>query len=244
MEEKRHYQRFSMDFIDIHGRILFSTHIRVLNISIGGISFSTDRLLATGGVYVLKLESKGSTLYLEGTIVWSKLNENSREDGNLIRTYTVGMKFLHDSDTQRRELEKFIKGNYIGYQRIESFAPVISGIRIHVRFYINNPDKATIDCAEHYKVKRISLSGMLIESVNALQIEDRVPMQMTLSEKKDIAFWGRIVTCQVIQTTEPPRYELGIEFIDISETDSTILKEFIASLENKHKKPSHLNPLP
>ena len=33
----------------------------------------------------------------------------------------------------------------------------MNGIRIHVTFHINNPDKAVIDCAEHYKVKRESV---------------------------------------------------------------------------------------
>ena len=77
MENKRRYQRFSVDFLDIHGKILFSsTSIKVLNISIGGISFSTDKCLTKGGVYVLKLERKSSILYLEGTIVWSEVNKN------------------------------------------------------------------------------------------------------------------------------------------------------------------------
>jgi hypothetical protein len=56
---------------------------------------------------------------------------------------------------------------------------------------------------------------------------------MKLSEDKAIAFWGRIVTYQAIQDTDPSRYEIGIEFSDMSKTDSTILREFIASLENK-----------
>jgi c-di-GMP-binding flagellar brake protein YcgR len=233
MENKRRYERFSVDFMDIHGKILFSTNIKVLNISIDGISFSTDKCLTKGGVYVLKLETKGSILYLEGTILWSKVNKNIQKDGDVIRTYTLGMKFLHASDTQRREIEKFIKDNYLAYQKIETFTPVISSIRIHVRFHINDPDKATIDCAEHYKVKRISQSGMLIESANLFQIEDRVPMHMRLSEEKNIAFWARIVTCQAIQNAEQQHYELGIEFIDMSQTDRTLLKAFITSLEEK-----------
>jgi c-di-GMP-binding flagellar brake protein YcgR len=234
MENKRRYERFSTEFIDLHGKILFSTDIRILNMSVGGISFTTDKLLTKGGVYVLRLERKKSKIYLEGTILWSKPNEDSRKDGNF-KAYTLGMKFLHLSDTQRREIEQFIQDNSIDYQRIETFAPVMSGIRIYVRFHIDNLDKATINCAEHYKVKGISESGMLIESVNELQIEDRVPMQMTLSEKKDIAFWARIVTCHAIRKAETTHYEIGIEFIDMSEADRATLKGFIDSFEDKTK---------
>ncbi len=234
MDNKRRYQRFSVDFLDIYGKILFSTNIKVLNISVGGVSFSTDKRLATGGVYVLRLERNNSILYLEGTILWSKLNKNMPAGNNLVHPYILGMQFSHSSDNQRRAIEIFIKDNFIDYQRVENFDPVISGIRIYVRFHINNPDKATIDCAERYKVKRISESGMLVESVNAFHIEERVPMQITLSENKAIAFWGRIVTYQAIQDTDPPRYEMGVEFIDMAETDRTLLKTFIASLERNN----------
>jgi hypothetical protein len=233
MDNRRRYQRFPVDFMDICGKILFSTNIKVLNISVGGISFGTDKRLTKGGVYVLRLERKSAILYLEGTILWSKPNKNIPEDGNTVHAYIVGMKFKHSSDTQRRDIEKFIKDNFINYQRVESFAPVTNGIRIHIRFHIDNPDKAVIDCAEHYKVKRISHGGMLIESFNVFQVEDVLPMQMKLSEEKAIAFWGRIVTYNAILNTDPSRYEIGIEFSDMSNTDSTILKEFIASIENK-----------
>jgi hypothetical protein len=233
VENRRRYQRFPVDFMDICGKILFSTNIKVLNISVGGISFSTDKRLTKGGVYVLRLERKSTTLYLEGTISWSKVNKNIPEEGNLLHPYIIGMKFKHSSDVQRRQIEKFIKDNFVDYQKIESFAPLMNGIRIHVRFHINSPDKATIDCAEHYKVKRISQGGMLIESVNVFQIEDILPMQMKLSEDKAIAFWGRIVTYKAIQDTDPSQYEIGIEFSDMSKTDSIILREFIASLEYK-----------
>ena len=219
--------------MDICGKILFSTNIKVLNISVGGISFSTDKRLTKGGVYVLRLERKSTILYLEGTILWSKLNKNISEDRDLVHPYILGMKFNHLSDIKQREIEKFIKDNFIDYQRIAGFAPVMDGIRIHVRVHINTPDKATIDCAENYKVKKISQCGMFIESVNAFQNEDILPMQMQLSEDKVIAFWGRIVTYQAMQDTDPSRYGIGIEFSDMSKTDSAILTEFIASLENK-----------
>jgi c-di-GMP-binding flagellar brake protein YcgR len=234
MDNNRRYERYSTESIDLHGKILFSTDIRILNMSVGGISFTSDKCLTNGGVYVLRLERKDSKIYLEGSILWSKPNENSQEDGNS-KAFTVGMKFLHPSYNQRREIEQFIQDNFIDYQKVETFAPVMSGIRIYVRFRINAPDKATINCAEHYKVRRISKSGMLIESSNLLPIEDRAPMQMRLSEKKDIAFWARIVTCHAIRKAEPMHYAIGIEFIDMSEKDRSALDGFVDSFEDNNK---------
>jgi hypothetical protein len=141
------------------------------------------------------------------------------------------MKFTHVSATMAKEIKQFIQDNFIDYQKTEAFTPVMSGLRIHVRFLINEPEKAVINCAEDYRVKRISLSGMLIESQNIMPLEDVLPMEMKLAEKKPINLWGRIVTCQTIKDTEPPQYEIGIEYIDMSGTDRERLELFIDSLE-------------
>ena len=233
MQEQRRHKRFSVDSMDIRGKILFSNTIKIINISVGGVAFITDKRLNLGGIYVLRLESKGTILHIQGTIMWSRLNKNNTEEGDIRRTYSAGMKFIDHSATRRKSIEEFIKNNFTDYQKTEMVPSVISGIRIHVRFHIHPPDKAIIDCAEQYKVKRLSQGGMLIESDNSMYVEDTMAMQMTLSENKAIAFWGRIVTCQEIQDTDPPRYEVGIEFKDMSEKDSATLKAFISSLEAK-----------
>jgi Tfp pilus assembly protein PilZ len=84
---------------------------------------------------------------------------------------------------------------------------------------------------EYFKVKKISQSGLLVESKSPLEIEDAVPMTMDLSENQSIAFWGRIVTCKAAEKTDLQSYVIGLEFTDMSESDRTTLKKFIDSLE-------------
>jgi hypothetical protein len=55
-------------------------------------------------------------------------------------------------------------------------------------------------------------------------------MTMTLSESKALAFWGRIVTSHEIEGAGGQRYQIGIEFTDMSASDKALLQEFIASL--------------
>lgn len=231
--EKRRFKRFSVGSMEIHGRILFSTDIDVLNISVGGLAFSTDKYLTMGGIYVLRLESKGSSLFLQGTIVWSKQHKNFHGDTGTLPVNHFGMKFLHASDTQRRDIEKFIRDHFVEYQRIDEVPKYIGGIRIHVRCHINNPEKAVINCSEGYKLKKISQSGILIESANLLKTGERVPMQMTLAERKHVTFWGRIVTCHAIQMKERLLYDIGIEFVEMTEKDRVMLGDFIHSLETQ-----------
>jgi hypothetical protein len=235
--EKRRYERYPADILDIHGRILFSSGITIHNISVGGIAFSTDKTLLAGRNYALRLESKGRILNIMGTIMWSQLSSANQENGNVRSICTVGMKFLNLSGRQVIELEHFIKDNFKDYQRLETEGELISGIRLHVRFHIYDPEKATLNYVEQFKVRKISQSGMLVESKCPLEIEDAVPMTMDLSETQSIAFWGRIVTCQAFQGAEPQIYEIGIEFTDMSESDGTVLREFIASLESSLHSP-------
>ena len=231
MQQKRQYERFSVDFMDIHGKILFRSDVRILNISVGGVSFHSDKLLKIGGTYVLRLESKGTILHLQGIVIWTKLNETSQKKRHTILAYAIGMKFTHVSANRQKEIKQFIQDNLKDHNTPGTFSSVINDARIHIRFLINEPEKAMIRCAEDYKVKKIGQSGMLIESDSTMPIEDVLPMEMTLAENKPITLWGKIVTCEAIEGIEPPRYKIGIEFIDMSEKDNNLLKEFIASFE-------------
>jgi len=233
MNERRRHKRYFVNFQDIHGKILFSSKIQILNISVGGVAFTIDKSLNIGGIYVLRLESKGRALHLRGTIVWSRLLKEREQDGKTILIYTVGMKFISLGVDRLNEIETFIKENVIDYQRSEGLSPAMSGVRIHVRFHIKDPDKATLSCDEDFSVKKISQSGMLIDSHYIFQSNDSVPMAMTLLEGQDIAFWARIVSCNEMKDTEPKRYEIGIEFVDMSDTDRGKLRAFIASIEDK-----------
>jgi c-di-GMP-binding flagellar brake protein YcgR len=231
VKENRRHPRFSVDFLNIHGKILFSNDVKVLNISAGGIAFVTEKQLNTGGVYVLRLENKGRILHLRGKIVWSTQQAGTAKEGEVPQAFTVGMKFQNISDTRTREIEKFIRDNYLDYQPVGAGAPLRDGIRIHVRFTIHDPERATVRCVENYTVKRLSKCGMLIESDFGLPAEEMVPMEMTLSKNHAIALWGRIVTCRPAEIMTPPRYEIGIEFMDMSETDMSTLDKFVSSLD-------------
>lgn len=89
-------------------------------------------------------------------------------------------------------------------------------------------------------MKALSLSGMLMESEFALKIEDRLPMKLTLAEDKSITFQGRVASCDLIAGKIPVFYDMGIEFLEMSEKDKDTLKEFIRLLDAIDTSPSSL----
>jgi hypothetical protein len=57
-------------------------------------------------------------------------------------------------------------------------------------------------------------------------------MEVTLNEDKSIHFVGRVASCILTDNKDIEKYDIGIEFVEMSEKDGTILHEFIRLLEN------------
>jgi hypothetical protein len=223
MENTRRYKRFRLDFLEVNGQLTFATDVTLLDISMGGISLKADRRLNIGGRYVIKLEDKKKLIALKGEIAWSALSGNKMTpDGEIIPLYTAGMKFIDLSKEKAEELLDFVE-----HHRKEEVPPA-GDRRFSVRFLIGEPGKAILNYPADYKVKVISLSGMLIETSHALECESRIPMELSLHDESRISFLGRVVTCQMIAKNDKDHYDFGIEFINVTDKDREVLGSFIA----------------
>lgn len=102
--DRRQFERFSVNILDMNGKMMFARNVRIVNISMGGISFKADRRLNIGRNYIikLKLENKDQVLTMEGSVVSSVLSESQKDSaGNVVPVYTAGMKFTRVSDESR-----------------------------------------------------------------------------------------------------------------------------------------------
>ncbi|MEW6569859.1 MAG: PilZ domain-containing protein [Nitrospirota bacterium] len=191
----------------------------------------TDKKLNMGVHHKLTIEGRGRTLKATGMVVWSQLTE-SRKDllGNVIPIYTSGMKFLDLSDEKISEIAAFIEEHG---KKVEKKAEVYksSRHRLYVRFNIMEPEKATLHFYESYKIKELSLSGMLIECDQALEIDNKIRMEIFLLENKHINLLGRVASYRLMTDRDPAMHEIGIEFIDMSEEDREKLNAFTHLLQ-------------
>jgi hypothetical protein len=235
MDNRRQYERFSVDILEINGKMMFAKEVKILDISLGGVSLKADKRLNLGNEYTLKIEGKGKTLSIKGVVVWSWLSESREDDrGNLIPIYTAGMKFTDISDESLRAVGDFLDENRLDTDRdIDKFSP--NGLRLYVRISIEEPQKAILNIDGSYKVRKISLGGMLVESEHLLEIETKIPMEITLAEDRSIKVFGRIASCLLSQDEENEHYEIGVEFLDMSDKDRTTLQEFIGLLNSMDK---------
>ncbi|OGW37257.1 MAG: hypothetical protein A2Y97_02070 [Nitrospirae bacterium RBG_13_39_12] len=228
MKERRRYKRFKVDLMEINSRLVLARNVKIINISIGGISLKVDRILNIGSEHTLRIEGKGKALNINCIVIWACLTESTEDSkGNIIPIYTAGMKFRNVSDEKIIEIADFIENLKINKMvDIKSS----SGQRLHIRAQIEAPESAVLNYHEIHKVKKLSLGGMLIESKYAVEVDSEFPMKIFFSEEKSVNCMGRIASCFLIKNEEPELYDIGVEFLDMSQQDREILNGFILLL--------------
>lgn len=231
MRDKRRYKRFSVDIFGINGKMMFASEVDIHDISIGGISLKVDRRLNMDTQYTLKIgNSRNQIVSLKGSVVWSKISGTKKGlRDEVIPIYFAGMKFVAMTADKIKELTTLLEGqeNFSSEKAHES-----SGLRCCMRFLAAPPlKKAVLNIPESYAVKKISFSGMLIESETPLEIEERVPMEILLPGDIRIKFLGRTASCQKVEERGASGYDIGIEFIEITEDDKMKLQEFVLVLD-------------
>ncbi|MBM4145253.1 MAG: hypothetical protein FJ240_03120 [Nitrospira sp.] len=232
MDGTRRYKRFKVDVMEISGKMVLAKYVKINDISIGGVSLQTERMMRIGSEYALKIEGRGRVLSVSGIVVWSLLGESiSDSEGNIIPLYTAGMKFTDGSSEKEKEIADFLEANKRDSDRkVDIKKP--DGGRLYVRICIEDPEKAVLHFQENYKVKNLNLGGMLIESEHVLEIDSKLPMEMTLPDDRSILFLGRVAYCRLIEQEDLVHYDIGVEFVDMPEQSGIKLGEFIRLLDN------------
>ena len=232
MLDRRLHKRFTVDVLGINGEMVFAKDVKILDISIGGVSLKADKRMNLGNIYTLKMAGKGFVLALKGQCMWSVLKESILDSrNNILPIYAAGMQFINLSKENKKKLGAFIEEHKLEIEE-EVNIHRSDGLRLYIRVQVQDPEHVSVDFHEVYAVKNFSLNGMLIESRHPLEIESKVSMKIVFPEGKGIDFVGRVSSCRQIQGTESEKHEIGVEFFDISDNDREIIKKFIDLLED------------
>jgi hypothetical protein len=221
-KEKRKHKRFLVT--GVHGNVLYPSDLDVLNISIDGAAIETSKRLELNREYTLRIKYKGTILNLKGRVVWSILGYKENKDSKeIIPVYRAGIRFTDTLHEKTNILLNFIEEN-----KVRTFEKRLAG----VRFEITASEDVKIDYPYEYKVKKISLSGMLIETEYALELNSRFNVQLFINGDV-LNIIGGVVNCNEIKSESGTEYEVGIEFIDMADSDKKLLKDFLDTIENQ-----------
>jgi hypothetical protein len=222
VSQKRKFKRYDVD--SVHGRLLYSSDINILNISMDGAAIATSQRLAFDREYSLKLKFEDTFLVLKGKVVWSVLSHSkTQENGEVIPIYKAGIKFINILTDAASPLISYVEKG-----RAHSPEKRILGVRFRESLH----EGSEIDLSCGYEIKRISLSGMLIETEAELACDSRQNMEINLNGKL-INVVGRIANVAKTKTDGPERFETGIEFLEISEMAMGSLRAYIDAIEQK-----------
>jgi hypothetical protein len=222
MNNTRRHKRYYLDLNDLKGKMSLSDKVEILDIGLGGVAFKADRRLNPGREYTIKLQDKGKTLNVTGIIVRSELKGiEARDNGESVSIYAVGMQF---KDVSADQVSDFLQPIV---QNQKETVPLPDERRLNVRFQITDLNEHILIYPANFNVKTISLSGMLIQTDQALGIESNVPMELSLNDGTSVNFIGRTVSCYMKENKEQTHYDIGLEFTDLTDKDKTLLQTFI-----------------
>lgn len=219
MSDKRRHPRFVVE--GVNGHMLLASRVEVVNISLGGVALVADRRLNLGTTYALRLERAERAVEIRGTVVWSTLSGlRHLDDGESVPEYSAGLRFKDLITPELEALLEFIDANRVLTEHR------LTGLR----FVIEAPDLALLESPESFRVRLVSRSGMLIETELPLTPEQVYPLQIRLPDGAIAHGKGRVASLAPPADVVGTRYQIGIEFVDLSEDTTTLLDTFIASL--------------
>lgn len=226
MQERRIHKRFEVDDMDIHGKMIFASVVKVINISLTGISIRADRRLDIGSEYSLKIQDRERILSVKGVVVWSNIcGSKETSHGDHVPLYAAGLKFTNVLNDRVTELLNFIEMHKADPEQR------VAGLR----FRISDGESAVMNFPTSYLVKRISLGGMLIESPQSMEVNATYPMEISLPDEKPVQFVGKVVSCQPLAVKGTELFHLGIAFVSMSGKDTERLSGFIVMLRDLNK---------
>jgi hypothetical protein len=226
MAEQRRYKRYRLDLQEINGKLSLAERVEIIDISQGGVSLKADRRLNFGKEVSLKLGDRIESIDVKGTVVRSEvIGIKPGPGGENVLVYTVALMF---KEGQAETVAAFIRS----LEQIRREQPQTTpDRRITVRFSITTPETGVLLFPAQFKVKVIGLGGMLIVVDQALKIESIVPLSLSLNAHGTLNFTGRVASCRVADEKKPATYEIGLEFVALTDADRALIKTFVDYLE-------------
>ena len=214
-QDKRNAPRYTVE--GVQGKMVLATQVEILNLSLGGVAIRADRRLNIGSEYTLRLEMGERGVDVKGLVAWSVLTGFRPQGGESVPKYSAGLAFKDVITDKLKGLIDFIDDHKVTDEQR------LGGLRFQI-----GSGKAELATPEAYRVKLISLSGMLIETSQNLESDQVYQMEIAFPGQSPIAVSGRVASHLEVFDEAEERHEIGIEFLDLSDDDRSRLERLIA----------------
>ncbi len=186
--------------------------------SLTGLAVESRKPLAIGTKYDLNLHNGRETIQINADVQWCHLVRTERRGtSDVSPVYQVGLDFRHVLGHQARELLSFLEHNIvIDLER-----------RIFGRFKLGLGEPVGLDAHHDFLVRKLSFSGMLIETDLAPQVGDAFDMEMD-PDKLHLKTRGKVIHTEPLP--REPGFQAGIQFLQMPAESRQTLKQLIEEL--------------
>lgn len=219
MDERRRSPRYAVH--DVRGQLLWRLGAKLIALESGSALLELTEPIPAGAAYVLTLRRPGSVTRLAGRVVECRpAGERLDETGEAMPAFETRLAF--DAGLGGRLLEELRGG--------DSAVSVVR--RMAARIRLRAPVPVDLTSAQEFEVRRISRTGLLIETRLAAALGSEIALEVTL-EGKLLSCRGRVayvIESGPARSRRPSRFEVGVEFVTMSDEDRRVLEEFVDHL--------------
>lgn len=218
--EARRHRRY--DVADVRGSLVLSLDARILNMSLTGMAIETGSVLKVGGDYWLRLSQDGDPLRFKTRVQWCRLVRNEKgAAGDSRAVYHAGLDFRDGLDEHARQVLSFLEKHIV----------VEVDRRLTGRFNLARAQTAAIAVRHDFEVRRLSLGGMLVETVWDPAPDSVVDLEVQ-TPKGVVHTRGRVrsVLPATGEPNGPPVFAVGLEFLGLAPEDQRSLTALVETL--------------
>ncbi len=222
--DKRRHPRYEVE--DVRGRLRATLEGEVINLSVRGMALRTRSWLSPGRTYTLKLEAGDRTISLEGTVARCRLAApGAGTEGGTV--YEAGIEFEGVVSGAAEEVLQVIEER--STTRLER--------RAFGRFKLRDEDGLRLETTPEFEVRKVSRSGMLIESDYVPAPEERTDAEIRLEDRTLRAELRVAYVHRIDRTGDGPRAEIGVEILDMPEEDRAAYTAMIDRMVAEQDRP-------
>jgi hypothetical protein len=215
---RRRSRRF--DVLDVEGSFVIRVDVRVINLSVAGMAIETHNTLIVGRRYEFRVVQGEQQIEVGGRVMWCALDSNQRRGEEVEPVFRAGIQFEEVHDAHTLALQKLIESSAAfdpGSPLLGRFAAVLGG---------------AVGIAEQawFEVRKLSLSGMLVDTEWAPRRNEVVPFEAHLGDSV-FSGRGRVAYIERYESDDgSTRFRLGVEFTLMSDRCRDLLDHYIATL--------------
>ncbi len=235
MRDLRKHKRFKLDVIDLSSKMSIVGKVEIIDISVSGVALKADRKLNLGKEYLITLGYKGNQITVNGTVVRSELSGiEERNEGERVTIYSAGLSF---KDVSGEKVKEFLDS--IGTTKKTQVTERVDWFYRDVKFSITTPSEKVLNLLSQFGVKEISRSGIIIQTDRKLKVDSMVLMELSISACEPASFMGKVVSCRTTQDGGAVKYDIGVEFQELTDRDRSLIHDFIECVKDKTNAVEH-----